>query len=403
LEKSKIRRDLYKLSLSSQMSRSDRENHQLINYPLWIKKRTVMQTITKYLVLLILSLSLTQAHAQEETKSTNNKQKIENLQSVKQTIKNKERELLKVKVEAINIRLDKGEISQKEAENLKKEAAKKHALNIENKIAIIDNKIALLERNKNGYIYNTDDDGERVLLRIGSGDDTSDSFIFIGNKKNDKPRKYDRRTSSDIVLAFGLNNAIIDGSSLNDSPYKIGGSRFFEIGWAWKTRVFKNSNWLRFKYGYSFQINGLKPKDNMYFVQNGNETNLEVFSNDLSKSKLTITNLVFPIHFEFGPSKRIDRDGYFRYSTRNKLKIGVGGYAGFNIGTRQKLKYTADGEKIKDKIKRNYNTSDFVYGLSSYIAFGDTALYVKYDLSPIFKNQVVEQNNISIGLRFDMD
>jgi len=358
-----------------------------------------MQTITKYLVLLILSLSITQLHAQDETKSVN-KQKIENLQSVKQTIKNEERELLKAEVEAINQRFDRGEISQVEANRLKKESAKKHALNIENKIAIVDNKIALLKRNRN---ISNDDEGNNAMIRIGRGDDTSNSFIFIGNKKNDRPRKYDRRTSSDMVLAFGLNNAIIEGSSLNDSPYKIGGSRFFEIGWAWKTRVFKNSNWLRFKYGYSFQINGLKAKDNMYFVQNGNETNLEVFSNDLSKSKLTITNLVFPVHFEFGPSKRIDKDDYFRYSTRNKIKIGVGGYAGFNIGTRQKLKYSSNGEKIKDKIKRNYNATSLVYGLSSYIAFGDTALYVKYDLSPIFKNQVVEQNNISVGVRFDMD
>jgi len=45
-----------------------------------------------------------------------------------------------------------------------------------------------------------------------------------------------------MVLAFGLNNAIVEGESFDDSPYKIGGSRFFEIGWAWKTRVFKNSN-----------------------------------------------------------------------------------------------------------------------------------------------------------------
>jgi hypothetical protein len=358
-----------------------------------------MQTITKCLVLLILSLSITQVRAQEETKSSN-KQKIENLQSVKQTIKNEERELLKAEVEAINQRLDNGEISQGEANRLKKEAAKKHALNIENKIAIIDNKIALLGRNDNSILG---DDGDEPGFSISIGKENDDDKTFYIGRKNSKVRRYDRRTSSDLVLAFGLNNVIIEGSNLDDSPYKIGGSRFFEIGWAWKTRVFKNSNWLRFKYGYSFQINGFKPKNNKFFVQNGNETTLEEFQYDLAKSKLTITNLVFPVHFEFGPSKRIDRDDYFRYSTRNKLKIGLGGYAGFNIGTRQKLKYTADGEKIKDKIKRNYNTSDFVYGLSSYIAFGDTALYIKYDLSPIFKDQVIEQNNISVGLRFDMD
>lgn len=361
-----------------------------------------MQTITKYLVLLILSFSIIQAHAQDEN-NTEKKEKIEHLENLKQRIKNNERELLKAKVETINQRLDKGEISQTEANRLKKEAAKKHALNIENKIAIIDNKILLIERNgENVNLYELNE-SESIYLRIGGDENTNDSFIFLGNKKDDKPRKYDKRTSSDMVFAFGLNNAIIEGNNLDNSPYKIGGSRFFEIGWAWKTRVFKNSNWMRFKYGYSFQINGLKPKDNMYFVQNGNETSLEEFQYNLNKSKLTITNLVFPVHFEFGPSKRIDRDDYFRYSTNNKFKIGVGGYAGFNIGTRQKLKYTANGEKIKDKIKRNYNATSLVYGLSGYVAIDDVALYIKYDLSPIFKNQTIKQNNISIGLRFDMD
>ena len=83
--------------------------------------------------------------------------------------------------------------------------------------------------------------------------------------------------------------------------------------------------------------------------------------------------------------------------------MGLGGYAGFNIGTRQKLKYSMDGDKIKDKIKRNYNASSLVYGLSGYVAFDDIALYVKYDLSPIFEDQAVDQNNISVGVRFDVD
>lgn len=357
-----------------------------------------MQTISKYLMVFILSFSVQLMNAQEPaTKS----ESIDMLIKLKKTIEQEEREALKTKVEAINQRLDKGEISQNEANLLKKEAAEKHALNIENRIAIIDNKIELLKRN--GYVFEDKTRDERGLIRIGRGDETSESFIFIGKQRDDKPYRYDKRTTSDFVLAFGLNNAIIEGENFDDTPYKIGGSRFFEIGWAWKTRVFQNSNFLRIKYGYSFQINGLKPKDNMYFTQNGDETMLEEFPSELKKSKLSITNLVFPVHFEFGPSKRIDRENYFRYSTRNQFKIGIGGYAGFNIGTRQKLKYSVDGEKIKDKMKKSFNATSLVYGLSGYIAFDDTALYVKYDLSPIFNDQVVKQNNISLGVRFDMD
>jgi hypothetical protein len=359
-----------------------------------------MKTITIYLASIILVFCVTIANAQDTVSTNHNSEKIETLKALKEKIKTEEREFLKKEVEAINKRLDKGEITASEADSLKKEAAKNRALNIENRLAIVDNKIALLERNNDNSIVSNDDEPG---FRISYGGSDSDHRFFRIGRLNNEPRKYDRRTTSDFVLAFGLNNAIVETSNFDDTPYKIGGSRFFEIGWAWKTRVFKNSNFLRFKYGYSFQINGLKPKDNMYFVQDGDETSLEAFPTELKKSKLSITNLVFPVHFEFGPSKRIDRDTYFRYSTNNQFKIGIGGYAGFNIGTRQKLKYTMDGEKIKDKIKRSFNATSVVYGLSGYLAFGDTALYVKYDLSPMFKDQAVKQNNISLGVRFDMD
>ncbi|NJX15217.1 hypothetical protein [Tamlana crocina] len=349
-----------------------------------------MQTIIKYLISLVFTLCVQLIPAQKSIPAIKNEKNIEMLEKVKLTIEKEEKEHLKAEVEAINAKVENGEITLKEAQELKMEAAKIAALNIENRIAIANNKIELLKRNDYGL------------------NKTANKHVF-GIVINDEPytitqpKKYDRRTSSEFVLAFGLNNAIIEGESLDDSSYKFGGSRFFEAGWAWKTRVFENSNFLRLKYGVSFQINGLKPNDNQYFVQQNDQTFLEEFPSNLKKSKLSITNLVFPVHFELGPSKKIERDNYFRYSTSNKFKIGFGGYGGFNVGTRQKLKYTMDGERKKDKQKHSFNTSNLVYGISGYIAFDDVALYAKYDLSPLFKDQFADQNNISIGLRFDMD
>lgn len=359
-----------------------------------------MQTITKYLVLLMLSLNVQLINAQDTIQNMNNQHEIAELKTIREDIKNQEKEFLKAEVESINLRLENGELTKEAANNLKKEVAKKRALNIENRIAIINNKIALLERNEDGYQTNDDEGLSKIGFSLGGEEG---SFAGVNIKSKNKPQKYDLRTTSDFVLAFGLNNAIVEGENLDNSPYKFGGSRFLELGWAWKTRVFKNSNFLRFKYGYSFQINGLKPVDNKYFVQQGNQTVLEEFPENLKKSKLSITNLVFPMHFEFGPSKKTEKKTYYRYSTDNKFKIGLGGYAGFNIGTRQKLKYELNGERIKDKQKRGFNTTNLVYGLSGYVAFDEVALYVKYDLSPIFKDQLVDQKNISIGVRFDMD
>lgn len=326
---------------------------------------------------------------------------IEQLEEKKQKVTDVEREALKLEVEQINQRLDKEEISRERAQELKHEAAEKHALNIENKIAILENTIELLKR-KGTVDLNT----ETNNIEIGFGADDDQGDVLFGIKYNSGSQKkmvYDRRTYGGPVLAFGLNNAIIEGQSLDDSPYKIGGSRFFEIGWAWRTRIFQNSNFLRLHYGVSFQFNGLKVMDNQYFVIENNQVSLAEFDKKLKKSKFRTDNLVFPFHFEFGPSKLNKNEERIRYSIHNQFRFGLGGYAGLNLSTRQKLKYEIDGENVKEKLKRNYNTSNFVYGFSAYIGFDGVQLYAKYDLSPIFKDAAIEQRNISLGLRFDLD
>ena len=357
-----------------------------------------MNTITKYVVLVTLCLIISNVHAQEtqqdSTKTTipyrENGLEIDRLVELKKKIENQERTLLKTEVELINERLEKGEISSKEADTLKKEAAKKRALNIENRIAIIDNKIALLERNDSGY----NDVESNATFNL--------SFPALQFASSKKIRKYDKRTSSDLVLAAGFNNAIGDGQKIGDE-YSFMGSGFIELGIAWKTRLLKESNAVRLKYGFSFQWNKLTPKNDRYFVQDGNTTTLEVFPSELKESEFRITNLVFPLHFEFGPSRKIERKNYYRYSTSDHFKVGIGGYVGFNIGTQQKLRFEEDGDRVKQKIRRSYNATPFVYGLSAYVGYGGIGLYAKYDLSPVFKNQAVDQNNLSLGLRFDLD
>jgi len=355
-----------------------------------------MRSITMYTVLAVWLLSFVQIQAQQ----TETNEQIENLEAIKERVVEEEKSALKSAVEAINRRLEDSEITQEEAERLKEQAAEKHALNIENRLAIIENRIALLKRNDDPD--NNYGESDRLMLTIELGDEEENPPIWIG--KAGKPRKYDRRTTSHLVFAFGLNNVITEGESLSDSDYKVAGSRFAELGWAWKTRVFKNSNWLRIKYGFSFQYNGLKATDNRYQVDTGRETELQDYPESLNKSKFRVDYLVFPVHFEFGPSRKIEKKEYFRYSTRNQLKFGVGGYSGFRLRSRQKLKFDDEnGNGVKVKEKGDFNATDFIYGLSAYIGWREVGLYVKYDLNTLFRNNPVEQRNVSLGLRFDMN
>jgi len=227
------------------------------------------------------------------------------------------------------------------------------------------------------------------------------SVTGVSFKTKNKLPEYDVRTKSYWFFGIGFNNTLIDGQSLDDSPYKIGGSGFVEVGKNWTTRLLKNSNFVRVNYGLSLQWNKLSIKDNMYFVDNGDQTNLEKFPLALKKSKFRTTSLVVPLHFEFGPSKFERYDDRIRYNTRDQFKIGLGGFAGVNLSTQQKLKYKEDGVRQKDKFKDDYNTPNFVFGLSGYVGVGDFSVYAKYNLNPLFKDQAIEQHNMSLGLRWD--
>ena len=357
-----------------------------------MQKRTIMRTIIRYATFVVVSFWLVSSYGQEKETS-----KIEDVATAKEQIVAEERAKLKEAVEEINAKIADQTISKEAAQAEKEALAKKHASNIEDRIQILENKYALLKRNGTDTIAKVS-----KQFRIGVGDE--DDYILGIKVKNEKKKpKYDIRTYTGPVIAIGLNNAYTRGQNIRNWAYRHMGSRFFELGWNWRTRVFKESNWLRVNYGFSFQFNGLKPAGNGIFVREQGETVLDSFPLNLKKSKLRMDNLVFPVHFELGPSKLKKSEDKMRYDTDKSFKIGFGGYAGFSLNTVQKLKYTnEDGERIKQKNKEGFDRSSIVYGLSGYIGFGDVLLYTKYDISPIFNNATVPQYNVSFGIRLEL-
>ena len=71
--------------------------------------------------------------------------------------------------------------------------------------------------------------------------------------------------------------------------------------------------------------------------------------------------------------------------------------------SKQVLKFEVDDHKVTERVRGDFNTNNFIYGLSTYIGYKQTSLYLKYDLNPLFKENVVEQNNVSLGVRFDFN
>lgn len=149
--------------------------------------------------------------------------------------------------------------------------------------------------------------------------------------------------------------------------------------------------------------NNLRPTDNRLFVDNGSQTDLVANPLDMKESRFRNVNLVLPVHLEFDFTKSEVRDGKAVFRTHKGLRYGIGGFVGVNVKSKQIVKYDINDYKSSEVTKGSFNTNDFIYGLSTYIGYKETSLYLKYDLNPLFKDNVIDQNNISLGIRFDLN
>ena len=351
----------------------------------------MIKIISTLIILLLLSLLNVQAQEQSF------EEKVKILSERIEKVTAEERSALKEEIKEINNRLEANEISEEEAQELKKSAAEKSAQNIRRRVSVIEKQLQDLIQHKVDNEIFTEDNRKR--FRIGGVD--------IDFRDNDlkRDRKEHRRTTSSTVFAFGLNNLVTDGSlnSLDDSEFKFWQSRFIELGVNHKTRVFKNSSLLYIDYGLSVMYNTLRPKQNQYYVTNDNTTSLQTHEMDLNKSKFKNVQLVVPVMLEldFSKPKFSKEEDKFHYRTNRSVRVGAGGFIGVNLKTKQILKYKENDIRVKDRQKGDFNVNNFVYGLSAFIGHKDTSFYVKYNLNELFKNAVTEQNNISFGVRFD--
>lgn len=334
-----------------------------------------------------------------------------------------EKAALKEKVEKINKRLDNKEITLEEANRLKKEAAVFHAKMIEVRVGQEEAKLQQLVQDKaNGKILskeeNTDfDDSDdntfsigRKIFRVRVNDDPDYVSRRDRRRKERKSRwehkgKRNRSTTTQFVFAMGVNNVLVDHelNSLNNSNYKFWKSHFYELGWTWKTRFDRDASKLYFKYGMSFLWNNLRANSNRFHTVNGGKTNLIVHTEKLSESRLRHVQMNFPIHIEWDFSRNGEySDGTKRDRTNKGLRLGVGAFAGFKLGTRQYLEFNnSAGAKVEELQKASFNTNILNYGVSAYAAWRSTGFYVKYDLNSLFKD--TEIRNISFGVRFDLN
>lgn len=309
-----------------------------------------------------------------------------------ESITSEEKEKLKVAVEDINSQMVNGDLTKDEADSRKRTLAEASAINIESRVAIAESELKQLVQDKvDGKIKESD---------------SSKSFYIKWKWPKDRDAKRrsraESRTTTQFVFAAGLNN-LVTNDQVAHSDFRYWGSHFYEWGFTYNTRLAKENNLLHLKYGLSLMYNNLRPTDNRMFVDNGGQTDLVTNPVDMKDSRFRNVNLVLPVHleFDFSGKKHVDDKTVFR--THQAFRFGLGGYAGVNVKSKQILKYDVEDYKTREITKGSFNTNEFIYGVSAYVGYEETSIYLKYDINPLFKDNAVDQRNISLGVRFDLN
>lgn len=328
------------------------------------------------------------------------------------SITSSEKNALKKEIEQIDKDLENRVITKEQADDLKLKKAAVHAANIDAKVSVQEEKLNQLVQDKvDGKVEDAKDrrsGGRKIIFGTNSEElgpnqtEFNISSLKVYNGKADKDERQSKRTTSQFVFAAGLNN-IVTNKSVGKSDFRYLGSHFYEWGLTYNTRILNKNNLLHAKYGLCVIYNNLRTTDNRYFTVDGNQTNLEVNPIRHNDSRFKNVNLVFPMHLEIDFTKSKMRDGKTYFKTHDSFRLGLGGYVGTNLKSKQYINYDADGYKSREITKGDFNVDNFIYGLSTYIGYKSTSLYLKYDLNPLFKDLLVKQNNVSLGLRFDFN
>jgi len=307
-------------------------------------------------------------------------------------VSNKKTEF-RLMVEKVNKDLSENKITEEQAEEFKVKNAEKLAKLITAHRLKTDADINLIKVNTTSPFFDdaiNQDKSSSVGISIEKG-----ISVHVGDN-----REYQKKilTTSGFTLGFGYN--FISGNDLGINDFSYGNNNYFSLGYQWQTVLSENQKW-RINYGIAYQSHGTELNGNRIFSPNTDDTDVVDIGFNVDKAKFRQDQLIFPVQLELGgATKKEYEDGRVRYSQWGEWKAGIGGFAGFNLSSRLKLKYDENGRDIKNTIVNAFETNPFVYGIDAYVGKGSTTLFGRMNLNDVFKSGSVDAQYVSFGIRF---
>lgn len=261
--------------------------------------------------------------------------------------------------------------------------------------------------NEDGIVIKKGDDGEEPFAWKFGEDDEDDedeeSDMDDDVDYTEKKKSIDR-TVGYGTINLGFNQQLAGGTDfISNGPEELDfwRSREFNLGFGGKTRIGSPYSKLYVLYGAEFSWHGFRLNNNNLLMQNSDSafirTDMDTLSNrSIDRSSYHIAYFSVPVMLQLDFSKLGKTDESFT--------LGVGGYAGVRLGAKRKLEFNSpafdDGE---EKIKDDFFTEQFRYGVMAQVGWDSFKITAKYDLNNFFKEGAgpdYQMASVTLGFTF---
>ena len=235
--------------------------------------------------------------------------------------------------------------------------------------------VLVVTKKKNGVTIVINGSGDTT--RTDSADkreaDSDEDYHRANRKRNDKNWDFSF-DGGGIGLTNFVQRRVTPGYSEDSYNLRPLGSRYVSVGLGVMPTLIRGKRAsLKLYYGVEVAWNNFMFENDVIAERTPSGVAFVDAGRDLRKSKLTVCTIGIPV---------VPRVTFYNSQNRKVCHIGLGAYANYRLDSYRKIK-ELDGDK--DRRHDNFDLANYRYGLVTHLGIGKTEFFVKYDLSPVFK------------------
>jgi len=288
------------------------------------------------------------------------------------------KEKLKQDLNEIDQKVESNQLTKVEADKLRNEKAEFYAKQIEEETKIQEDKIKVLINNKieDNINFSTDMSAYQKQL-------VENKSLFI------------------VEYVFGNSKMLFDDKS-KDNYVSTNFLSSIGVGMGAKTRIGKDESSFFWKSMLDVNFHFFKLQNDKTFENINGETVFIDLDSAVKKSRMYSNEIKWSNYIEYDFSKhKTDDFGNKIIKSRQSFYVGLGGFIGHNQISRG-LVYDKNGEEYNERTQARFNSNPFIYGVGGYIGYQNFNIKATYNLNPVFKNSISNQNIFNIALVLEL-